>query len=427
MTPVELTEASAAVVCNVVLAVALLGTAGAAAWRAHRGDLAERTPAAGLATLAVWVAVLAVEEGTDLWRFHEGPTTLAGMPLEISLGWALLWGAVPTLLGGATWGWLLAFAWVDLMALPLMAPVLELGDGWLWGEALLLVGAALPGLLLGKATRERRWLVGRVVGQIALFTGLFGWLLPHVALAADGLVWHDVVDHPYLVRSLLLMVAVGLAAPALAAVVELARADGTPFPWDPPSRLVTTGPYAYLANPMQVGATGLMAVLAVASGSTTLALATFFCVSFLVVLAERHERATLAHRWPAYARYREHVRTWRPRWRPYVPSPATLWVSETCSLCAATGAMVQSLEPTGLALQPAEEAPSPLRRMQWEDATSSSSGVAAFARALEHSNLALAWLGWWMRLPGVARVLQLIADAVGLGPRTIPTTTRRAR
>src|SRR5690606_25880959 len=109
MTPVELTEASAAVVCNVVLAVALLGTAGAAAWRAHRGDLAERTPAAGLATLAVWVAVLAVEEGTDLWRFHEGPTTLAGMPLEISLGWALLWGAVPTLLGGATWGWLLAF------------------------------------------------------------------------------------------------------------------------------------------------------------------------------------------------------------------------------------------------------------------------------------------------------------------------------
>lgn len=419
--------ASPALVRNVVLAVALLATAAAAVWRGSRGDVAERTPAAVLATLAVWVVVLAVEAGTDVWSFHDAPTTVAEMPLEISLGWALLWGAVPALVGGPLWAWIVGFAWVDLMALPLMAPVLVLRDGWLLGEALLLTCAALPGPAGGRATRERCWLPLRVTLQAGVFAGLFGWLLPHLALPGEGLGWRDVVDHGYLVRSVLLTVAIGFAVPALAAVVELARAGGTPFPWDPPSRLVTTGPYAYLANPMQLGAVGLLGTLAAAAGSLLLATATLFTLTFSVVLAERHEHLTLTRRWTAYGTYRQHVRAWLPRWHPYVPTPATLWVSETCNLCAATGTLVKNLEPTGLTLRAAEEAPFALRRMQWQDDSSNSSGVSAFARALEHSNLALAWLGWWMRLPGVDRVLQLIGDAVGLGPRTLPSTTRGAR
>lgn len=427
MDPAWFAGASPALVRNVVLAVALVATAGAAAYRHARGDLAGRTPAAVLATLAVWVVVLAVEEGTDLWRFHVAPTTVAGMPLEVSLGWALLWGAVPTLLGGPVWAWLVGFAWVDLVAMPLMGAVVVLHDGWLVGEALLLAGAAAPGLLLGRATVLRRWLPLRVGLQAALFTGLFGWLLPHLALRIDGLSWADVVDHPYLVRSLLLAAAVGIAVPALSAVVELARAGGTPFPWDPPSRLVTTGPYAYLANPMQVGAVGLLGLLALAAGSPSLAVGTLFCLTFSVVLAERHERATLARRWAAYGTYRQHVRAWWPRWRPYVPSPATLWVSEECDLCAATGAVVDLLTPTGLELRAAEEAPRPLRRMEWETrtgtTTGTTTGVGAFARALEHTTLPWAWMGWWMRLPGVDRVLQLVADGVGLGPRTLTART----
>lgn len=411
---------------NLVLAVPLLLTMVATTWRAHSGDLARRTPAAFLATLGVWVSVLAVEEACDLWHFVDGPTTVAGMPMEVSLGWALAWGALPVLVGGPVWAWLVGFAWIDLMTLPRMAPLLELDQGWLAGEALLLTTAAIPWLVLGWATREHRWLPVRVGLQVTLFTGLFGWLAPHLALRADGLGWHDVVDHPYPVRALLLTVAVGLAVPALSAVVELARAGGTPFPWDPPERLVTTGPYAYIANPMQVGAVGLLTLLAVAAGSPLLAVSVGFALSFSVVLAERHERAGLTHRWPAYASYREHVRSWWPRWRPHVPTPATLWVSETCALCAATGALVDTLEPAGLQRRPAEAAPVTLRRMRWDDGQTTSSGIGAFARALEHSNLALAWLGWCMRLPGVSRVLQLVGDAVGLGPRDLPTTSQGA-
>ena len=48
-------------------------------------------------------------------------------------------------------------------------------------------------------------------------------------------------------------------------------------------------------------------------------------------------------------------------------------------------------------------------------------GVAALARALEHLNLAWAWLGWTLRLPGFCQATQLLVDALGGEPRAIPT------
>jgi hypothetical protein len=44
-------------------------------------------------------------------------------------------------------------------------------------------------------------------------------------------------------------------------------------------------------------------------------------------------------------------------------------------------------------------------------------GVAAFGRALEHLNLAWAWLAWVLLLPGL---FQLVIDAMGGGPLAAP-------
>jgi len=46
-------------------------------------------------------------------------------------------------------------------------------------------------------------------------------------------------------------------------------------------------------------------------------------------------------------------------------------------------------------------------------------GVRALSRALEHVNLALAFIGWTIRLPVVGEFVQLLTDAVGGGPREL--------
>ncbi len=69
----------------------------------------------------------------------------------------------------------------------------------------MLAAAAVPALAIGHLTHRRRWVWVRIGLQVAVFAATFVWLLPHLALQADGLGWRDVVDHSYPVRSLLLM------------------------------------------------------------------------------------------------------------------------------------------------------------------------------------------------------------------------------
>ena len=89
---------------------------------------------------------------------------------------------------------------------------------------------------------------------------------------------------------------------------------GTPAPFDPPRRLVVSGPYRYLRNPMYVGAALALAGAAVFYRSTALAayLAVFLLVTHLFVVA--YEEPTLQRLFPGeYESYRSSVRRWLPR------------------------------------------------------------------------------------------------------------------
>ncbi|GAB2773704.1 hypothetical protein GCM10027020_28760 [Nocardioides salsibiostraticola] len=381
--------------------------------------------AAFLATAYAWCGVLAVHAlpvTATWWRVPDGPTTLLGLSLETSLGWALMWGSLPALLGGRVRWWVGAFVWLDVVLMPRLGPLVVLEPDWWQGEFLLLMVVLLPTTVLALATRERRLLGVRVALQAGLFAALVLWLLPSIAMARTGDTWASLLEHSTPVRAGLLAVAVGCAVPALAAVAELARVGhGTPFPWDPPERLVTTGPYAYVANPMQLGACGLLLVLAAGVGSWWIVLAALTAGLFSTVLAERHERSTMGARWPDHAAYRRAVRSWRPLWRPYIATGADLWIDETCAVCRATGFALTALQPTGLIVLPAARAPRGLTRARWrlplEPEPVIDRGIAALARALEQTTLPWAWCGWAVRLPGVVHVLGVVVDACGLGPR----------
>ena len=53
-------------------------------------------------------------------------------------------------------------------------------------------------------------------------------------------------------------------------ILNFFKARGTPVPFNPPPRLVTTGPYAYVRNPMLTGVFALLFGLGVLLGSASL-------------------------------------------------------------------------------------------------------------------------------------------------------------
>jgi protein-S-isoprenylcysteine O-methyltransferase Ste14 len=118
---------------------------------------------------------------------------------------------------------------------------------------------------------------------------------------------------------LLLMTAGGLLA--LAAGYHLiGRGRGTPLPLDPPQRLVTTGPYAYVRNPQAIAMLLLVGGEIVAVQSRLLWLVLPLTLLYLEVLAGPWEERQLTRRHgQAYLRYRRRVRKWLPALRPYRP------------------------------------------------------------------------------------------------------------
>ena len=363
----------------------------------------------------------------DWWHFGAHGGLFLGVPIDLWLGWSLFWGAVPLLAFGRAPLWLLAVAigWMDLIVMPRSGSVIELGPSWLLGETLSIATCFVPAQLVGRWTRDNRWLGARVLTQVAMFGALALWLLPSAILEASGRGWPTTLDAPGWAIGVAAQLLAIPAVLGLAAVLEFAqRGRGTPFPWDPPGRLVASGPYAYVANPMALSMTLLLLGLGVLLGSPFVLLGTLVAGAFGSGFARWNEEGDLAARFgPAWHTYRRTVRLWLPRWRPAGLAPGTLYYAESCVECSEVGGWFARRAPIGLALQPAEEYPGPpLVRITYVAADGQAyAGVAALARTLDHLNLAWAWLGWLLRLPGVCWAAQVVVDGVGGEPRAIPS------
>lgn len=208
---------------------------------------------------------------------------------------------------------------------------------------------------------------------------------------------------------------------AIQAVREFVAHGGTPVPLDPPKRLVVTGPYAYVANPMQLGATLVLAGWGLLLSSPVLVAAAGMAAVFSAGLAAWVEGNELDRRFgQRWDEYRSAVRLWVPRWRPAIFGPGEVFVASTCAPCSDVGGFIERRPAVGLTVVPASEHSTPLRRITYAVGASTASGVAAIGRSLEHVNLAWAAASWMARLPVIEQVLQLVTDAVGGGPRAVP-------
>jgi protein-S-isoprenylcysteine O-methyltransferase Ste14 len=411
--------------------VAAVLTVGAWAWR--RPDARALTGAflAFAWNLPALLVLHVVAAGAGWWQFDAEGGLLIGMPVDLWLSWAWLWGFVPAVAFRSTplaIVIIVALA-LDLVLMPAGAPVVQLGPDWLVGEAAGLLLALVPAQLLARWTARGERLGARAALQAMAFSGILVFVLPAVAIAGSGGTWRNPLERPawqisLVIQALAVPALIGLAA--VQAFVE--RGRGTPLPFDPPSRLVTTGIYAYVRNPMQLSAVVMLALIGVAVGNPWVSVAGVMAHVFAAGLAGWDEDEDLRRRFgDAWTDYRAGVRAWLPRFRPWTPrdaAPARLFVGASCAMCAQVGGWFQRRGARNLVIVPADQHPSRrLTRITYEaiDDSPPATGVDAIARALEHVHLGWTLVACVVRLPVVRPAVQLLVDASGGEPRPIPS------
>jgi protein-S-isoprenylcysteine O-methyltransferase Ste14 len=384
---------------------------------------------AGLFVASLWnltTLVLAnlIAQHMGWWSFNATGGLLLGLPFDVLLGWSVWWGAALFLLFGERYMPLavLTALWIDVVVMPRLTPLVQLGSDWLWGEALALAACFVPGWLIASFTARDEYVGWRAAAQ-AVITGILMFvMLPAVILEHSGRsLWEAMQWAPWqlsvVFNALLIPVVLGLAGSQ-----EFAeRGDGTPIPFDPPKHLVVTGPYAYVANPMQISVVASLLILGLAYQSWLLAAAAAVAVSYALGIVRWHHAIDMQPRFGvAWRTYRTHVRNWLPRWRPWIGKPSTVYFAGYCEICRDTQHWIDRLGPVGLEVKDAREHPDVLTRVTYRYPDGSEvRGVYAIASCLNHVNLAGAFLGWFMRLPGVCQLLQVLID--GTGERAAPS------
>lgn len=358
------------------------------------------------------------------WGFDSNLPSFLGVAIEPWLGWAILWGAfVPLVTGDRPLiPVLMAVFWLDLIAMPLLSPVLVLGGGWLLGEAAAIALALLPSLLISQWTANDSHLRSRAWMQVVTAGAFLVGLVPAAAITKAG-GWGALSNLPSWRLSLgaqILIVPIALGVRAVSEFVH--RGRGTPIPYDPPKKLVASGPYSYVRNPMQLSMTLIFVAAAVALWNPWLLVSGAIAFAYGAGLATWHEGIDLENRFgKEWVAYRAEMRNWMPRWRPYGTAESQLLVAFSCSTCRSVGRWFLARDPVGLAIAPAEDAQdSGLRRVTYKSGDSDPvRGVAAIARALEHIHLGWAITGWILAMPGVSHLAQLMADVFGPSPQAV--------
>ena len=155
------------------------------------------------------------------------------------------------------------------------------------------------------------------VGWFVAVGGTFGCLLPY--LLND---WHFHRPLPYWAVAQaagVVLIGAGLV-PLVQSFIEFAKADGTPVPVASPPRLVVSGFYRYVRNPIYAGFLGVLIgeVLLFASPGLVGYTLVAWCVGAAAV--RFYEEPTLARRFGGeYQDYRHAVRAWVPRLHPWTP------------------------------------------------------------------------------------------------------------
>lgn len=147
--------------------------------------------------------------------------------------------------------------------------------------------------------------------------GTFGCLLPY--LLGDWR-FHEPLPYWDIARAVgALLICAGLV-PVVASFVDFFKASGTPVPVASPQRLVVTGFYRYVRNPIYVGFQVILIGQTLLTGSPGMLIYTSIAWGIGAAAVRFYEEPTLSRKFGAdYQVYRRAVHAWMPRLHPWTP------------------------------------------------------------------------------------------------------------
>ena len=176
--------------------------------------------------------------------------------------------------------------------------------------------AASPFVELHDASAARAlWLT---LGQVLIVWPLFLLLGPFVLLEFERILGLEAFGFGAQRALGLTLFALASAANLASAYSMASRGRGTPLPLACAPRLVVAGPYRWIRNPMALFGLGQGAAVGLWLGSRTTLLYVLIGALIWDLIVRPVEEADLLRRFgSAYERYRDAVRCWWPRLRPY--------------------------------------------------------------------------------------------------------------
>lgn len=328
------------------------------------------------------------------WRYGGEVLMAMGLPADIWIGGAILFGPV------------LAFLFPTIRPLYLVLPIIlglhgmvfssldplvMAGPFWFAGVVLVFLVAHLPAIHLARWTARGEHLAWRAA-LLALGYGFLAfYVLPSVIMLAMGGSWNLGARPLWLILAGLPVLAACFVLGLSAVQMFVVHGDGTPVPLDPTKRLVRTGVFAYLVNPMQLSSALSWIVIGVIIGNVWVASAAVMGWVFVAGMVRWHHRHDLLQRFPeGWPTYRVNVPEWLPRWRPWVPEPAGLAFDPGQVRQAAFAAWLQRRDPVGLNL---EAQPGVVLTYRDPSDARDFTEAASVGKALGHVNFAYALLG----------------------------------
>ncbi len=396
--------------------------------------LKERSLRSGLLA-SIWIfpfllSVNLIAVNQNWWVFHAQGGLLLGIPLDVLLCWSWCWGFLYYALSRHVhWGgMILLLILLDLLLMPKLIPLLELGPNWLMGEILAILACLMPAQFLANWFYRDQNLVGRSALYALVYVAYFFVLLPSIAMEYS-LASRNVLIESW--KGIFFQLMIFPFAMGFMALVHFVKeGHGTPVPWDFPTFLVTSGPYAYMRNPMQTATALAWILLGVLSGDWIFYVGVIVILAFSEGFAHWHEAEELSNRFGQdWQIYRQEVPSWWPRWKPWFGFVAVLgprlYIAGDCSPCSQLRRWFERRHPRCLEFVEATKYPGPtLTRLTYVSAKGEIyQGLPAFCQALNHLNLGWAMAGWILSLPVLCQFVQILMDAVGAGPRLAASDT----